>query len=101
MILADAINLPLVAGLGLITIGPLTLLVTAIESLVFRLHLGTSFHAVVKRVLVANIISTVAGGLLLMFQDMIVIIEPATGRPFAYYGEGDYSHRFPPVRWRE
>lgn len=32
---------------------------------------------------------------------MIVVIDSATGRPFAYYGEGDYSHHSPPVRWRE
>jgi hypothetical protein len=31
---------------------------------------------------------------------MIVVIDPATGRPFAYYGEGGYSHSFPPVPWR-
>ena len=41
MILADAINLPLVAGLGLVTFGPLTLLVTVVESLVFRVRLKT------------------------------------------------------------
>jgi len=82
-ILADAINLPLVAGLGLITIGPLTLLVTAIESLVFRLYLKTGFRIVVKRVLIANVISTLAGGLLLMFQDVVIhgtgIADRATG----------------------
>ena len=72
MTLADAINMPLVAGLGLITIGPLTLLVTAIELLVFRFYLRTGLRTVIKRVLVANIISTLAGGLLLMFQDVII-----------------------------
>lgn len=64
--------MPLVVGLGLITIGPLTLLVTAIESLVFRIYLKTGFRTVVKRVLVANVISTLAGGLLVVLQDGIV-----------------------------
>lgn len=72
MILADGINLPLVAGLGLGTFGPLTLLVTVVESLVFKVLLKTGFGPVFKRVLVANIISTLAGGLLLIFQDVIV-----------------------------
>jgi hypothetical protein len=30
---------------------------------------------------------------------MIVIVDPLVGRPFGYYGEGDYSHNFPPVFW--
>jgi hypothetical protein len=30
----------------------------------------------------------------------IAVIDLKTGRPFAYYAEGDYYHRFPPVTWR-
>jgi hypothetical protein len=30
----------------------------------------------------------------------VVCIDTATGYPFAYYGEGDYHHRIPPVEWR-
>jgi hypothetical protein len=30
---------------------------------------------------------------------MLVLIDCGSGRPFAYYGQGDYYHRFPPVRW--
>ncbi len=73
MILADAINFPLLVVYGLIAFGPLTLLVTIIESFVFRLYLKTGLRIVFMRVLVANIISTFAGSLILMFQDMIVI----------------------------
>jgi hypothetical protein len=32
---------------------------------------------------------------------MIVVIDPQTGRPFAYYGDGGYSHNFPPVYFRK
>lgn len=31
----------------------------------------------------------------------IVLIDRNTGRPFAYYGTGDYHHRYPPVSWKE
>jgi hypothetical protein len=72
MIIADAINLPLVAAFGLATFGPLTLLVSAIEAFVFRAFARSTFRAVFKRVLVANILSTLAGGVLLMLQDFIV-----------------------------
>lgn len=30
---------------------------------------------------------------------MIVLVSRTAGRPFAYYGEGEYYHRFPPVPW--
>ncbi|MHC4717403.1 MAG: hypothetical protein ACYS5V_10570 [Planctomycetota bacterium] len=30
---------------------------------------------------------------------MIVVIDRHAGRPFAYFGQGDYYHRFPPVDW--
>ncbi len=92
MVLADSINLPLVAGLGLVTLGPLTLLVTVIETFVFRLSLGTGFRDVFKRVLVANILSTLAGGLLMMFQDAAVFASgihesiPAFVRGYRWVG---------------
>lgn len=31
---------------------------------------------------------------------MLVVIDRRSGRPFAYYEEGEYSHHFPPVEWR-
>lgn len=61
MMLADAINLPLVAGLGLVALGPLILLVTVIEALVFRARLKTGFRAVLEPLLFANVVSTLAG----------------------------------------
>jgi hypothetical protein len=30
---------------------------------------------------------------------MLILLDCGTGRPFAYYGQGDYYHRFPPVSW--
>ncbi|MBN2445903.1 MAG: hypothetical protein JXO22_04215, partial [Phycisphaerae bacterium] len=72
MMLADAINMPLVAVLGLFTFGPLTLLVTAVESLVFRVCLKTRFRRVFVPVLLANIWSTLAGVFVWMFQDGII-----------------------------
>ncbi|NLG42734.1 MAG: hypothetical protein GX547_05780 [Phycisphaerae bacterium] len=70
--LADAINLPLVALYGLAVFGPLTLLVTMIECLVFKLLLRLRCRAVFKRVLVANVVSTLAGGVVLSFQDRLI-----------------------------
>ena len=29
----------------------------------------------------------------------VAVCDLRTGRPFAYYAEGDYYHRFPPVPW--
>ncbi len=72
MILADSINLPLVAGLGLITFGPLTLLVTLIEGATFRYILGVRVRSSFRPILIANLLSTLAGGILLMFQDVII-----------------------------
>lgn len=72
MILADSINLPLVAVMGIVVFAPLTLLVTTIESLVFRWHLRTGFRVVFGGVLVANVLSTLAGGLVLAVQDVFV-----------------------------
>jgi hypothetical protein len=70
--LADAINLPLVGAFGLAVFGPLTLLVTVIECLIFKLLLRVRFRAVFKRILVANIASTLAGGIVLGFQDAFI-----------------------------
>ena len=32
---------------------------------------------------------------------MIVLLDTVAGRPFAYYGEGNFPQRFPPVTWRK
>jgi hypothetical protein len=32
---------------------------------------------------------------------MVVLIDTNSGRPFAYYPQGNYSHHFPPVRWHK
>ena len=73
VLLADAINLPLVAVLGIVTLGPLTLLVTAIETLVFRYTLKVDFRRAFVPILIANILSTLAGGVLLFSQEFIVL----------------------------
>lgn len=38
-----------------------------------------------------------------MYEDCarIALIDTATGRPFAFYAEGDAPDRFPPVAWRK
>lgn len=72
MILANGINLPIMTVFGVVTLGPLTLLVTLIESCVFRNQLGAPVRSVFKRILMANVYSTLAGGLVLVFQDAIV-----------------------------
>jgi hypothetical protein len=30
----------------------------------------------------------------------VAVCDLGTGRPFAYYAEGKYYHRYPPVTWR-
>lgn len=72
MMLADAINLPLVGIFGLATFGPLTLLVTTIESATFRGLFGVPIRQVFRTLLWANIWSTLAGLLVLIPQDLIV-----------------------------
>jgi len=72
MLLADGVNLPIVAAFGLATFGPLTLLVTLLESLVFRLHLRTRIRAVFGRILGANVLSTLAGVPLLIAQEALI-----------------------------
>jgi hypothetical protein len=71
-LLADGINLPLVAAFGLVTYAPLTLLVTAIECGAFRWLFRTSMRRVFPTLLIANIWSTLAGLAVLMAQDWIV-----------------------------
>ncbi len=71
-LLADALNLPLLMVGGLVTFGPLTLFVTTVESAVFRWLLATRFRAVFGRLFLANVVSTLAGGILLVFQGGIV-----------------------------
>ncbi len=59
--LANAINLPLVALAGLVVLGPLTLLVSLVEWLVFRCLLAVRTGGVFRRILGANVLSTFAG----------------------------------------
>ncbi len=72
MILANGINLPLVLLLGLVTIGPLTLFVAAVESLAFRGLYRSRLRVTFGLVLVANILSTVAGLMVYAFQDLVL-----------------------------
>lgn len=76
--LADALNLPLVLVGGLVTFGPLTLLVTTVESAVFRWVLGVRVRATFGRLFLANVVSTLAGGILLLFQGSIVYTSGIT-----------------------
>lgn len=85
MILADGINLPIVLFLGLVTIGPLTLLVVAIEMLVFRTLYGIRLRASFRPLLAANILSTAAGLVVYMFQDGILYaVGVRTAADFAH-----------------
>jgi len=72
VILADGINLPLVLGYGLAILAPLTLLVVALEMLVLLWFCGirpaTSFKVLLK----ANVLSTIAGWVVYLFQDCIL-----------------------------
>jgi hypothetical protein len=74
MMLADAINFPLLMLFGLVTIVPLTLAVVGIELLV----LWQMFHISPKRsfkpLLIANILSTIAGWIVYMFQDGLLYL---------------------------
>lgn len=72
MLLADGINLPIVAVLGIATFTPLTLLVTAVEACVFRYVLKVDFRRAFVPIFIANILSTLAGGVLLFSQEFIV-----------------------------
>jgi hypothetical protein len=91
-VLADAIDFPLVAVFGLAIFGPLTLLVTLIECLVFKVVLRMRIRIAFKRVLVANIISTLAGGLVFGFQDALIhssgITSSIPAFVHGYYGVG-------------
>ncbi|NLE60254.1 MAG: hypothetical protein GX616_18040 [Planctomycetes bacterium] len=71
-ILADGIDLPIIVAFGLVTFGPLTLGVSLIESIVFRLVLNVTIRQTYWRILLANTVSTLAGGLVFMFQDVIL-----------------------------
>ena len=70
--LADGISLPILGIGGLVVYGPLTLLVSLIESWIFRLRLAVGVRQVFKRVLWANVLSTMAGAVILVLQDAIV-----------------------------
>ncbi|HNQ24810.1 MAG TPA: hypothetical protein PKK06_17145 [Phycisphaerae bacterium] len=70
--LADAINFPLVAAAGLVVFGPLVVLVTSVEWLVFRYAVAVSARGVFRRLLWANVLSTLAGGIVAMFQNTVI-----------------------------
>lgn len=70
MVLADAINLPIVALGGFVVFAPLTLVVVAIELLIFRQTLRIAPRRAFRPVLAANIFSTLAGILVFLFQDV-------------------------------
>ncbi len=92
MLLADGIDLPIALALGLGFFVPLTLLVSTIESLVFRRALGTTVRAVLPRVIGANVLSTLAAFPMVLLQNLIVywtgIAEsaPALVRGFRWVG---------------
>jgi hypothetical protein len=84
MILADGINLPLVLLWGLATVGPLTLIVVAVELLIFRGMYRVPVRVALRPVLVGNILSTAAGLLVYMFQDGVLhALEIQTAADFA------------------
>lgn len=72
MMLADAINWPLFAALGLAVFGPLTLFVVLVECSVLRWFLGIPLRTSFRTVLLANVASTVAGCLIYAFQGILV-----------------------------
>jgi hypothetical protein len=72
VLLANGINLPIVAAWGLALFGPLTLLVTCIECLACRAILKVRFRDVFRAVLVANIVSTLVGGVVFAWQNAII-----------------------------
>jgi hypothetical protein len=74
MVLADGIDLPVALGLGFITFAPITLLVTAIEVIVLRLLLKIRIRKSFWKVLGANLVSTLAGGLVYACQDGILYL---------------------------
>ena len=68
MMLADGINLPIVAALGLAVFVPLTLFVTLVESFVLRWFAGIPIKRSFRVVFLANVLSTVTGWLVYGFQ---------------------------------
>lgn len=72
MLLADGIDLPFFMMFGCGTIVTLTLLVSLIEVVVFRLFLKVPLRQSFWRIVGANLLSTAAGGLVYFFQDPII-----------------------------
>ncbi len=71
-ILANGINLPLVAAVGLAVFIPLTLFVVLVECLVLRWWLSVPVRRSFRRVLAANVLSTVAGWALYANQGILL-----------------------------
>ncbi|RPJ19410.1 MAG: hypothetical protein EHM35_20685 [Planctomycetaceae bacterium] len=71
-VLADGINLPLVIAWGLAVFVPLTLLVVSIECLVLRWWFSVPFRKSFGIVLLANVLSTVAGWIVYGTQGAIL-----------------------------
>lgn len=69
LMLADALNWPLVAAWGIFWFLPLNLLVTGIEALVVRRLLSLRVVDTYRRLFIANVISTIAGGIVYGLQD--------------------------------
>lgn len=70
--LADGIELPILLVGGLVTFGPLTLAVAAIEAYVMHRRLRLDMRALYRPVLWANVLSTVLGILVLVPQTLLV-----------------------------
>lgn len=70
--LANGIDLPIAMALGLAIFGPLTMGVSLVEAVVFRLGLGASIRKTFWRILAANVASTLAGAVVFSFQDALL-----------------------------
>ena len=71
--LGDAINFPIVAALGLVVFAPLVIVVSAVECFVMKATLRVPVRLMFRRVLLANTLSTVAGGLVSTLQNDLII----------------------------
>ncbi len=70
--LANAINIPLVAAAGLVVFTPLILTEAAIEWAALRLTLSTRAPGLFRRLIWVNVVSSLAGLLVYACQDLVV-----------------------------
>jgi hypothetical protein len=70
--LADAINVPIVLGLGFVVFAPITLFVSLVESVVLARWAGVRLREAFWPALRANVISTIAGLFVYALQDVVV-----------------------------